>query len=325
MLLKTAVRNFCAGYFATCQRSEKTKQAYTADLLQFTNFARPRTRLTSIGSEVVERWAQSLQSEGYAPASMRRKMASLRVFFLYWVRKKRLESSPMWQLRLSFAAGSDLPKCLTEREVKLLFRCAHRLATTRPADEIDRIDGAYRMLRNLALINLLFATGVRVGEASALDVDDFQRDNRSLIVRGKGGRMRLAFLTEDVALQIQLEYLAVRGRLGPATQALFLNGRGRRLSTQGMAYALSSVASAAGLARHVTPHMMRHTVATLLLENGADIRAVQEFLGHRSIASTQRYTHVAKRHLLSTLRRCHPSARLLKTLRLKPEPLNLRR
>jgi integrase/recombinase XerD len=166
---------------------------------------------------------------------------------------------------------------------------------------------AYRALRNLALVDLLFATGIRVGEASALDVEDFLVAESVFRVQGKGGRPRLAFVVDEQTVRIQREHVETRSGVVTGSPALFLNASGERLSTQGMANIIAQFRNEAGIKRHVTPHMLRHTVATLLLRNGVDIRVVQEFLGHASIATTQRYTHIAKEHLIGVLRKHHPS------------------
>lgn len=170
-----------------------------------------------------------------------------------------------------------------------------------------RASASYRALRNLALIDLMFATGMRVGEVSALDVADFVVAESVFRVQGKGGRDRLAFVVDEQTVRIQREHLEARSQIVTETPALFLNASGGRLSTQGMANIIAKFRQDAGIARHVTPHMLRHTVATLLLRNGVDIRVVQEFLGHASIATTQRYTHIAKEHLIGVLRKHHPS------------------
>jgi site-specific recombinase XerD len=117
----------------------------------------------------------------------------------------------------------------------------------------------------------------------------------------------LAFAVDERTIQIQQQHVAARMRIKTDSDALFLNARGRRLSTQGITNVIARVCRETGIERRVTPHMFRHTVATLLLRNGADIRVVQEFLGHRSIATTQRYTHVTKEHLIGVLRKHHPS------------------
>lgn len=148
----------------------------------------------------------------------------------------------------------------------------------------------YRSLRNLALVDLLFATWLRVGEVSALNVQDFFVRDAVFRVKGKGGRDRLAVVVDEETVRVQRKYLGVRTQIEMRNSALFLNSSGMRLTTQGIANVIARLREEAGIERHVTPHMLRHTVATLLLRNGVDIRVVQEFLGHASIATTQRYT-----------------------------------
>ena len=168
----------------------------------------------------------------------------------------------------------------------------------------------YRALRDLALIDLLFATGIRVGEASALDVRDFFERDAAFRVQGKGGRDRLAFVVDEETVRIQRAHLEARRGIRTDSPALFINASSERLSTQGMTNVIARLRRGARIKRHVTPHMLRHTVATLLLRNGLDIRVVQEFLGHASIATTQRYTHVTKEHMVRELRKRHPSLSL---------------
>jgi integrase/recombinase XerD len=148
---------------------------------------------------------------------------------------------------------------------------------------------------------------MRVGEASALNLEDFVVAESVFRVQGKGGRDRLAFVVDEQTVRIQREHRETRSRLATHSSALFLNASGERLSTQGMANIIAKFRRDAGIERHITPHMLRHTVATLLLRNGVDIRVVQEFLGHASIATTQRYTHIAKEHLIGVLKMHHPS------------------
>jgi site-specific recombinase XerD len=274
--------------------------------------------MSSISGNVIEKWAAYLRQDGYCPASIRRKMVALRVFFSYWVRKGTIQESPFWRVKLSLGRIEQLPRTLTEGEAWAL------LAQTRRSHTRDRVASAktspreskrassrrYRLLRNLALVDLLFATGMRVGEVSGLDIHDFGLPEAVFRVRGKGGRARLAFATDRRTLEIQREHLNARMRIDSVSSALFLNAAGKRLSTQGIANVIGSVRQRAGIDRHVTPHMLRHTVATLLLRNGADVRVVQEFLGHASIVTTQRYTHITKEHLIGVLRKHHPSLRL---------------
>lgn len=307
MRLSSAIRGFESGFFSTRDRSEKTRTGYRCDLRQFREFVGSRKSLRLLQPEIIEQWATHLRTAGYQPASVRRKMACLRVFFQYWVRRGRLETSPLWHVRFSLGQSRQLPRSLSELEMRDLLDCAERGMRPINIDEIERVGPSYLALRNLALVDLLFATGLRVGETVSLNIGDYSPEESSLTVMGKGRKMRLAFLTEKRTLSIQNDYFDVRQRLRLKTSALFLNKFGRRLSTQGVANMIAKLGRDATIPRRVTPHMLRHTVATLLLRAGADLRLVQEFLGHSSITSTQRYTHVAKEHLIEVLKSCHPA------------------
>ena len=245
----------------------------------------------------------------------------LKVFCSYWVRKGVLPESPFWRVKLSFGHIEQLPRALTEREMRSLLGRAWRnyLTVSTGQGESEAITqigkrGAlsrdYRALRDFALVDLLFATGMRVGEVSALDIRDYFTREAVFRVQGKGGRDRLAFIVDEQTVRIQRAHMEVRSRIETESPALFVNASGGRLSTQGITNIIARLRREAQIRRHVTPHMLRHTVATLLLRNGVDIRVVQEFLGHASIATTQRYTHVTKEHMVRVLRKRHPSLNL---------------
>ena len=320
MQLDQAITEFFNGYFSTHDRSKKTEVAYKSDLEQLAAYAPEECSLSSLDAGLIENWAADLRTKSYAPASMRRKMVVLKVFCSYWVRKGALSESPFWRVKLSFGRIMQLPRALSESEMGDLLAQARQ---DHRANEVPRKGAAlakskilgasarsYRALRNLALVDLLFATGMRVGEVSSLNLSDFVVAESLFRVKGKGGRDRLAFVVDERTVTIQRKHIETRARLASESPALFLNAAGERLSTQGIANIIAQFRKDAGIERHVTPHMLRHTVATLLLRNGVDIRIVQEFLGHASIATTQRYTHVTKDHLIRVLRERHPSLAL---------------
>jgi integrase/recombinase XerD len=317
MQLNQAITEFFDGYFSTHDRSKKTEVAYKSDLEQLAAYAPKECSLSSLDASLIENWAADLRTKSYAPASMRRKMVVLKVFCSYWVRKGVLSESPFWRVKLSFGRIVQLPRALSKSEMRDLLDQAGQ---SHSAVDLPRKGSAlaknnvprpstrpYRGLRNLALVDLLFATGMRVGEVSALNLSDFVVAESLFRVKGKGGRDRLAFVVDEQTVRIQREHIAAREGISSESPALFLNASGERLSTQGIANIIAQFRKEAGIERHVTPHMLRHTVATLLLQNGVDIRIVQEFLGHASIATTQRYTHVTKDHLIRVLRERHPS------------------
>jgi site-specific recombinase XerD len=156
-------------------------------------------------------------------------------------------------------------------------------------------------------VEVLFATGMRVGELAKISTTDVSRRDGTIVVNGKGRKQRLAFLVDARSKQALSEYWDVRARVGGTSEALFTDARGRAVSIQTLSSVVSSLASASGIARRTTPHMLRHSIATMLLANGADIRVVQEFLGHASIVTTQRYTYVSKEGLRASLKATHPN------------------
>ncbi|MGD0168078.1 MAG: tyrosine-type recombinase/integrase, partial [Gaiellaceae bacterium] len=306
----SAVESFLSGYFSTCRRSLKTEAAYRTDLAQFQTYLGARESIELIGVELLEKWASELATRGYAPVSIRRKFASLRVFFGYWVRKGDLASSPLWRIRLDLAQERRLPRSLTAADTKRLLEQAWaRVVPPPPGDHLPS-DRAFLALRDLAIVEVLFATGMRVGELVALGLFDWDEGEASFLVNGKGSRQRLAILPDQRSVTALRSYLTPRAAMQLGHSALLVSASGKRLSAQGVARMLAKLAEDAGVSVRVTPHMLRHTVATLLLRLGADIRIVQEVLGHSSIATTQRYTHVSKEHLRSTLRVHHPNYHL---------------
>lgn len=312
MHLEQAILEFILGYFSTNDRRKKTKSAYIADLLQFEAFLGQTFIISSLQGTDIERWAAKLKELEYSPASIRRKLVVLKVFCNYWFRKDVLSHSPFGKVKINVGRIIQLPRTLTVEEIRRLL--SHAEISYTKAESKSDVNSLNRpssrnflTLRNFALLELLFATGLRVGEISAIDLEDFAIEHASIKVRGKGGRERMAFIVDNTTLAIQLKYLAVRRAFENDSVAFFVNASGKRLSAQGIANVIHKLRKSCGISRNVTPHMLRHTVATLLLRNGTDIRVVQEFLGHASIATTQRYTHIAKEHLIQELQIRHPS------------------
>ena len=317
MLIGIATKKFLDAYFSVNDRGEKTRSAYGSDMAQFQTFAGEDFDISGLNNTHIEGWASQMKARGYSPASVKRKIVVLKIFCAYWVRHGILSESPFWRVKISFGRIVELPRTLTTDETRRLIAQANKASVALNSSAIGKgaqsssskrpVSSGYLGLRNVALLELLFATGMRVGEVSAVNVQDFVCSDGVIKVKGKGGKERLAFIVDEVTISVLGDYLATRLRAKVETPALFLNVLGSRLSTQGIANVLLKFQEDSGIERRVTPHMLRHTVATLLLRNGVDIRVVQEFLGHSSIATTQRYTHVAKEHLVRELKARHPS------------------
>lgn len=315
--LARAVAGF-ATYLADERRfSERTVTAYVSDLERFMAFwesefgegPAAKTPLSKIDTLAVRSHLASLHRANLGNRSIARHLSTLRSFFRWACREGKLEMNP--------AKGLPAPK--TPRTLPR----ALTLADTNTLLETE--DEAAFPERERALFELLYATGLRVSEASGLDLDDVDLSARMLRARGKGRKERIVPFGEEAEAALR-EYLPARserrrsrvgaGRaLTPALSPgeregdpLFVNARGGRLTTRSMARVLKRRLRAAGLPDEISPHALRHTFATHLLQAGADLRAIQELLGHSSLSTTQKYTHLDAAKLKDVYRRAHPRA-----------------
>ena len=275
--------------------SPHTIAAYGGDMEQFAAFLQAEGYSWSqVDRQVAHRYLAHLQRRGLAPASIARKLAALRSFYAYLVRRSILPSHPLRGLGTP-KQPQRLPRYLSVEETVALLMTAD-LST--PQGWRDR-----------AILELLYSSGLRAGELVRLDVGDVDWDRRELRVQGKGGRMRIAVVGRPALRALRAYLREGRPQLsrGRASPALFLNRLGGRLSDRSIRSIVSQHARLAGL-EEVTPHTLRHTFATHLLEGGADLRIVQELLGHARLTTTQRYTHVSRAHLREVYRRIFPLA-----------------
>ena len=271
--------------------SHHTLRSYAADLAEFEAFlAREKLGgLARADARAIRGWLASLHERKLARSSVARKLASVRSCLKYLARRGVVELNAARQVR-SPKLPQRLPSFLPKDESKNLLD-----------SPVERTEAG---LRDRALLELLYATGLRVAECCGLDLDDLDRQQGSVRVMGKGGKERVV-PAGDVALQALDAWLTVRGEgRGP----LFTNPRGGRLSTRGVHRIVKSRARAAGIDRRVTPHTFRHSFATHMLGEGADLRLIQELLGHSRLSTTQRYTHVSAEHLMKVYDRAHPRA-----------------
>ncbi len=249
----------------------------------------------SVDLFLLRRYLTGLRGRKLAPRTVARKISAIRAFFAWLVTAGRLEVDPADGLRLP-RRGRSLPHVLTRDEVQ-------RLLESPPAE------GDWRAARDQALLETLYSTGARVSEMAGLDLGDLDLDDGTALLRGKGRRERLAGLGGPClsALEAYFDALAA-ARARRARRAVFLNHRGMRLTARSMARVLDARVAAAGLVSRISPHTLRHSFATHMLEAGANLREVQELLGHRSVASTQIYTHLTLDHLMRVYERAHPRA-----------------
>lgn len=272
--------------------SPYTVKSYRADLHGFLLFFKRRKQndLRHFTSANIRSFLASLQTENDpARNTVLRKIASLRSFAAFLLTQGKLERNP-FKLLPAPKREKILPKFLSVPETERLLETA--------------ANSKHFAARDKALFELMYSSGLRRSEVTGLKVKDVDYFNGIVKVFGKGSKERLVPVT-DAALQALKTYLACRKNPQP-DDALFLNKNGRPLSGDGLAYIFKNTAIAAHLARKVTPHSLRHSFATHLLNNGCDLRSLQEMLGHKSLSATQVYTHVSLEKLKSVYNHAHP-------------------
>ena len=276
------------------QRSPRTVDAYRRDLAALAGFRSGPVDGASV--EEIERWLAQMRADGLAPSTLARRVSAVRAFFRHQVLVGARDDNPAAEIRLPRRARR-LPRTLSPGETERLIDAA---AGVTP-----------RALRDRALVELLYGAGLRVSEAIELARASIDLDARIVRVVGKGGKERIVPLGRPAAEAVR-RYLALgRPHLDRRHRtALFLNARGGALTRAGAFLVLRRLAEKAGLdPKRVHPHLLRHSFATHLLEGGADLRSVQEMLGHADLSTTERYTHVSDRRRRETYFSAHPHAR----------------
>jgi integrase/recombinase XerD len=289
--------------------SPKTLKAYSIDLRQFRVFLETGPGVTEVGGidkVVLRAYIKSLFGD-LAEKSVKRKVATLKSLFHHLEREDEIPVNPFRKLDIRIKEKKRLPRTIPLADLERLFRHLYRLK----AETRDRESQTYRALvRDIAVLELLFATGARVAEVCNLGTADVDLRRGQARILGKGGRERILPFWDDELSRLLGEYIAISREPGQEPGHFFRNRRGRRLSEQSVRMVLRKHARGAGLRSTITPHMLRHSVATLLLEEGMDIRYIQHLLGHSSIATTQIYTEVRAGGQRRALAQKHPRRKL---------------
>lgn len=280
--------------------SELTLKSYSEDFNSLLDYFRDRVESVPAPNQVhtamLRGYVAYLHECNYAKTTMARRLASLRSFFRYCQREQLVTTNPAKALRTP-RTGRKLPHFLSAEQVIKLLEAP-------PANEPEG-------LRDRAMLETMYSAGLRVAELVGLDVESWDRDANILRVFGKGRKERISPIGRHAAKALD-QWMEVREPSADAPQddkdALFLNRFGERLTTRSIGRMLEKYLKLTGLDRQTTPHTLRHTFATHLLDGGADLRSVQEMLGHKSLTTTQIYTHVSTRRLKDTYEKAHPHA-----------------
>ncbi|MBL8019341.1 MAG: tyrosine-type recombinase/integrase [Leptospirales bacterium] len=294
-------------------RSPNTLRAYLADLSEFFLYLEQQALLYDrIEPRDLRGFFASITGAGMRPdgkirkrkldaRSQRRKLASIRTFYSMLVLRGHMEASPARDVRPP-RIKRKLPGFLPYEEMRRL------LEEARPAGPLAK----ERLIRDRAIMEMLYSSGMRISELLSLEELSANQELSALRIMGKGRRERIVYLGIPAQAALR-EYLAIRPEFHPVTSRLFVNRDGRELSDRGVRKNMVRLERELGLSKHLHPHRFRHSMATDLLNEGADIRAVQELLGHKSLASTQIYTGVSKDRLKEVYRNAHPHGRAVRS------------
>jgi integrase/recombinase XerD len=283
-----------------------TIAAYSSDLVQFAVFLeKRRTMLSSAKREDVREYIQELFSNALDGRSVGRKLSAIRHLYRHLLLDGKIDKDPTLNIDLP-KQWKVLPKALSRKEIGIMLNPATRTATEQ---ERDTVRSRALALRDRAMLELLYAGGVRVSEVADARLEDLKLEVGYILVRGKGDKERMVPLGAPAQQALQRYLKDGREALAKkkASPLLFVGAGGRRLTRQRLWQLVGKASEASG--RHASPHMLRHSCATHMVENGADLRTVQTILGHSDISTTQVYTHVALDRLKSVYAKHHPRAK----------------
>ena len=273
--------------------SEHTVKAYRGDLENFRDFLlKEEKKVEDTNAATINAYVSTLYGKN-SPASVERKVSAIRSFFSYLVRKGLAAQNPAKLVRTP-RKKKHLPVFLSVDEVFNLV------------DVKDQEKSPLRA-RDRAVLELLYSSGLRVSELAGATLADLSMGEAVIRVRGKGNKERIVPVGSK-ALSALGEYLDVREELKPASDRIFLNSRGGGITTRSLARIIKKYGLVSGISKNVSPHVLRHSFATHLLAGGADLRAIQEMLGHASLSTTQKYTHLSVERIMEVYDKTHPNA-----------------
>ena len=307
MELQEAVSQFLLHCQYEKNLSPKTLKAYSIDLRQFIELLAAELGITSlpaVDKTALRAYIKSLFKD-LAEKSVKRKVATLKALFNFLEREDVIAVNPFRKMEVRIKETRRLPRTVDAGDLKLLFKHLYRLK----AKHEKRRPALYKSLvRDIAVLEVLFGTGARVSEVCNIGLPDVDLPAQQIRILGKGARERFLLCDKETLQAVQL-YRDLWAEELDQAGAFFRNRLGQRLSEQSVRTMLRKHARQAGLPRDITPHMLRHSLATLLLEEGVDIRYIQHLLGHTSITTTQIYTEVHRSHQVKILAEKHPRRR----------------
>ena len=296
------LKSYISEYIEYCEYRKrldsKTLKAYKIDLKQFEIFC---TDLSDcFAKNVVDDFITNLHKQ-YKPKTVKRKIASLKAFFHHMEYKELLNENPFTKLDIRFREAKLLPKTIPFHSIQTF------LSTLYAQKELAESEYQLRCcIRNIAVIELLFATGMRISELCSLKPSDIDFESSNILIYGKGAKERIIQLGNQEVIAALILYQETFKKDIEVCGYFFVNRLQHKLSEQSVRFMINHYAELAGISQHITPHMFRHSFATLLLEQDVDIRYIQRMLGHSSISTTEIYTHVSSTKQKDILTNKHP-------------------
>ena len=306
MLLKQAIGNFEFHCKYEKNLNEKTLRAYDIDMYQFLeNFF--SYKIKEINKSDLKEYVEKLYNNNYKIKTIKRKIAVLKAFFNYLEFDELIESNPFRKLRLSLKEPIILPKTLDLKEIKLILKYLYTLKK----QHLKKESLDYKLLvRNIITVEILFSTGVRVSELSNLKIKDINIKTGNIKIFGKGSKERIIQICDFEVLILLKEYSKIFDLENKEHEYFLLNRLNNNFSEQSIRLMLKKYQNNINSSKNITPHMFRHSFATLLLEEGVDVRYIQSMLGHASISTTEIYTRVNTKHQRKILNTKHPRKNL---------------
>ena len=273
----------------------KTVKAYRIDLKQYFSFV----CCDDLEKETIESYITDLHKK-YKQKTVKRKIASVKAFYSYLEEEEMLDQNPFRKIKVKFKETIALPRIIPREEIEQLLNYMYAY--------LNGLSGTrYKYcLRDVAVVELFFATGARVYEISNIRSDSINLNSGLIRIMGKGGKERYIQISNEAVLEILRKYYAENEKEIKKNGYFFVNNRGNRYTEQSIRLMLRKYTKKAGIETKITPHMFRHSFATYLIEEGVDVSCVQQILGHSSIKTTQIYIHVAAKKQADILRELHP-------------------
>jgi len=306
----TSIQSSITEFIFHCQYeknlSDKTLKAYKIDLKQFLEFENiSELFINDIDKYILKLYIQNLFAKKLKEKTIKRKLATLKAFFTYLEFDEQIVVNPFRKIKVSIKEPKRLPKTLSMREIKKLLTYVYKAKET-----IDKDIYSYKaIVRDILILELLFATGMRVSEVSNLNVSDIDNRTNTIRIIGKGDKERTLHICETEIKMLLKEYIRLFHK-DINKSYLFINRLGDKISEQSIRFMVKKYQKLVGIEKHITPHMFRHSFATMLLEEGVDIRYIQHILGHSSISTTQIYTQVNMKHQKKIFSTKHPRRNL---------------